>query len=63
MIKIFCNLCDNTIKDQGFSFEAAKQEVITDLKTGQKQLNKDIIHICQKCYNENIKDLLYGKGK
>lgn len=62
-MKAYCDICKEELKDKDFSFEGAKQELITDLKTGQKSLSKDIIHICQKCYNKDIKELIHGKTK
>lgn len=65
MIIIKCDLCGQEPKDLDFSFEANKQEIITDLATGQKKLDKKLIQICKACYDKHIAKLLKydSKGK
>jgi len=61
MLQALCDICSKEIKDKNFSFEAQKQEVITDLGSGSKVMDKKLIHICKECYDKRLKELLYGK--
>jgi hypothetical protein len=63
MIKIYCDLCGEEQTKHDFTFEATKQEVITDLQTGQKRLDKTLIQICKDCYNKHIAKNLYEEKK
>ena len=61
-IRVFCDICGKEAKEQNFTFEATKQEIIIDLITDQKRLDKKLIQICKGCFNEHIaKLLIYGK--
>ena len=66
MLKVFCNVCDQEINVSGcFLLEATITELLPvftgdDLNT-KKQTQKKVFHICNKCYDKNIKKLIYGK--
>lgn len=65
-IKAFCDICEKEIDSKeavGFQFEATTSEIVTDLKTGQKTIKKDMVQVCKKCYNITLKHLLYGNTK
>lgn len=62
MIQILCNACGNKINlEDGFLFEASINEIVPTMYgkniTVQKQQKKTVIHICQECYEKNIKNL------
>lgn len=62
MIKIFCDICGKEPQMDIFSCEITKQEIITDLTTGQKQLKKDLLQVCKKCYDKEIKPKIRNKN-
>ena len=54
MIKIYCDICKDEVKNHEFSCEMTIQEVITNIETGQKQLKKQLKQICKDCYEKHI---------
>jgi hypothetical protein len=62
-IKAYCDICNKELEDKGFSFEAQKQEVITDLGSGNKALDKKLIHICKQCHDKHLAKLYGTKEK
>lgn len=54
MIKVFCDCCKEEQTGFDFSFEAAKQQIITNLINGQPTLEKVTIQICKSCFNKHF---------
>ena len=64
MIKAFCDACQAEINNPNFYCEGTVMEVKEGFDLTSKNLNaqrqaqKRMFHLCQKCYNDNFAKLL-----